>query len=292
MEEPEKSNGEPRTRIEPNITYKPYECDYVIDVIKSFDLVYEDEEALFFPEMLESAMPEEIVNGRETKTPDMRYRLEYEFLPDTVIHQLMVECRKHAITLETSWLRGMKATAIDGLSALVQMTEDNKTLEIDVYGEGETKAHTMFKILRERLTEINARLNMQCKDFILAPDGERFEIARLETEKRLGNTQIVGGNGMVYNIEDLIGTNLPPVPERKPQEPIYGAVHNDTPTPAPEPQKKKKIDWLRISEILKNLAPYLIPVALVLLIILLIILNPPWKDDFLDSFNKMIGCGG
>ena len=168
----------------------------------------------------------------------------------------------------------------------------------------------MFKILRERLTEINGRLNMNCTDYILAEDGERFTIARLEAEQRKGSTTIIGNNGKEYELTKLIGTGLPPVKNQKEFEPIpksntqepvtVNVIQQVSQEPIiineakqdSESTSEKKQDWVRNSEGWKNMFPFIALALLVIFIIYVVNFNPPWTETVVEILDKMKGLGG
>ena len=75
-------------------TYKPYEVDYVLKVFRKFRLSFLAEDGIEFLPMLCNANANPISTVYETDPDALEFRMYYEYLPNNVIHRLMVEMRQ------------------------------------------------------------------------------------------------------------------------------------------------------------------------------------------------------
>lgn len=186
-------NGEkklrPYKRTKPELTYKDFECQYIIDVAQAHRLCYRvDNDTLFFPALCTNNTPEEALYSPEEYPQHIEYLLHYEYLPDSVVHQLMVQCLRADIALNHCWLNGMVLGSMDAHKAVVRM-DDDENLWIEIWSKPEHPSYDFFELLRREIIEINERLNLKTKEFIV--DGEdRYSLIML--------LKAANDNGVVY----------------------------------------------------------------------------------------------
>ena len=105
-------------------TYKSHEVDYVLKVFRKFRLSFLAEDGIEFIPMLCKANANPISAEYENDPDALEFRMHYEYLPNNVIHRLMVD-RRRELNLDTVWLYGGQfRNRCTGLSAVVK-TEGN-----------------------------------------------------------------------------------------------------------------------------------------------------------------------
>ncbi|MEE0675394.1 MAG: COR domain-containing protein [Ruminococcus sp.] len=201
-------NGEeklrPYKRTKPELTYKDFECQYIIDVAQAHRLCYRiDNDTLFFPALCTNNTPEEALYSPEEYPQHIEYLLHYEYLPDSVVHQLMVQCLRADIALNHCWLNGMVLGSMDAHKAVVRM-DDDENLWIEIWSKPEHPSYDFFKLLRREIIEINERLNLKTKEFIVDGEDRYYLVSLLNAVKGTG---VVYGNdsGNERRAADLLG---------------------------------------------------------------------------------------
>ena len=154
-------------RTVPNLTYTKEECRYIIDVAAVHNLCYRiDAENLFFPALCPSNTPPEALAEPEGYPQHVEYLLKYTYLPDSVIHQLMVRCWKVNLTVSKCWLKGMLLSVMETHRAVVSM-EDDENLRISIWSKPEHPAYELFELLHRELGEVNRSMNRKAQEFIV-----------------------------------------------------------------------------------------------------------------------------
>lgn len=151
------------------VSYNNNERKYVLDVMRKFTLSYEVSKTHeFIPALCDPNTPKKL---HPTDYPrHVSYQMEYTFLPDSVIHQLMIRCYDN-LNFAMLWRKGMRLD-IDfaGLCAVVDMGNDDSTLRIDVYGSNDSQPWMLLQHLRTHLHEINRSLGLSSEDSIIVCD--------------------------------------------------------------------------------------------------------------------------
>lgn len=119
------------------VIYTPEECGYILEVMRKFTLSYSASETEeFIPALCPNETPKNLYPAKHTD--HLSYEIEYTYLPDSVIHQLMIYCYQY-LTLDKCWRRGMSIEITGmGLSAVVSMGGSDRLMSIDVYSCGKT----------------------------------------------------------------------------------------------------------------------------------------------------------
>ena len=185
------------------------ECQYIFDVAEAHDLCFRmGEDKLFFPALCKDKTPlEEFPDKTEYGTP-IQYRLKYKYLPDSVVHKLMVRCYKKDMSVKRCWLKGMILASIDDtFKAVVRMNDDEKTLAIDVYAKNgvDAKPYVLFKPIRDQVLEINGKLGLTAKEVIKSGEDTFAVKALLNSYEK--NIQEISGDesDTLYNPAELLG---------------------------------------------------------------------------------------
>lgn len=154
------------------VSYTPEEREYILQIMRKFQLSYqvsEDEE--FIPALCLNQTPE----GLEPKgfVKRLSYEMVYTYLPDTVIHRLMIQCYQY-LNPKKIWLKGLYIELpVEDVAAVVRMA-DSTRLQMDVYAMGDGRPlWKTLNYLRRHILQINRDLNMEAEDVILVRDGNR-----------------------------------------------------------------------------------------------------------------------
>ena len=147
------------SRMIPAITYRIDEIDYILQVMRKFRLSFRiDDETEFIP-MLCNANASSVVDEYASAPDTLEFRMEYEYLPNNVLHRLMVELRRD-LDLDHVWLTGARFFSGSlGLSAVV-CAEGNQ-LRILVRSQNRMhSARTYLEIIREALARISRQMGL------------------------------------------------------------------------------------------------------------------------------------
>ena len=185
------------------------ECQYIFDVAEAHDLCFRmGEDKLFFPALCKDKTPlEEFPDKTEYGTP-IQYRLKYKYLPDSVVHKLMVRCYKKDMSVKRCWLKGMILASIDdSFKAVVRMNDDEKTLAIDVYAKNgvDAKPYVLFKPIRDQVLEINGKLGLTAKEIIVCGE-DSFSVKTLLNSYENHIDRVSGDEtDRIYSPAELLG---------------------------------------------------------------------------------------
>lgn len=169
------SHNDDIKRVLPDITYDINETKFVISVIRQFQLSYQLEDGLEFMPMLCQRNSPPIAMEYASDPRTMEFRMIYDYLPNNVIHRLMVD-RRAELDTENVWLTGArfcqdKKTELSqdkktGLSAVVRI--DGNILKINVRSDrGSTPSHYL-DLIRKDVEEISNDLSLKIKERQLA----------------------------------------------------------------------------------------------------------------------------
>ena len=191
-----------------HISYSPEECGYVLEVMRKFRLSYPvSQEKEFIPVLCPNQTPRGIRPAQSVQ--HVRYELEYLYLPDSVVHRLMIRYY-YLLNMNQCWQKGMRMEIpMMGLVAVVDMSSGKPVLRIDVYAQ--TDAHETWELLAPMLKDIrdiNAEMNLQdVKEFVVMEQGEKTKSYDIEEDilipKEEGDTYIRWGR-TTYKIDDIL----------------------------------------------------------------------------------------
>ena len=174
------------------VNYSVEETEYVMGVIRKFRLSYRiDDDNEFIPMLCERNEKPIAMQFADNENV-LEFHMHYSYLPNNVIHRLMVEMRSH-LDVGNVWLTGaMFKQASIGLSSLVK-SEDN-TLKIYVKSEDPLySANTYLNIIKNSVERINKSLGLSASGSIVyRADGksESFDYEYLIESYQHGNTEV------------------------------------------------------------------------------------------------------
>ena len=204
-------SGDPKEAVLPNVSYHGMEYSYVLEVMRKFNLSYKiNDRYEFIPALCSEDTPKNL-HPTQYKTK-LSYVMEYTYLPDTVIHRLMIRCYEKLHT-DFVWRKGLRLEEeLAGLTAVVDMGNDDATLRIDIYSDNILPPWKLLNKLRNTLAQINKDLGLQAEDHILI-QGKQEEIPQsvnrllLAKEHNVKELTIIGKEEFLGNmsIDKILG---------------------------------------------------------------------------------------
>ena len=166
------------------ISYEEDEQGYVLDIMKKFNLCAQLGERNFFIPALCPAETPEVFRPKVGDYPEHTcFEFRYSFLPDSVIHRLMIECIKAGFNRTASYFNGIR---VDYVADEIVMTAEADTakniLSVDVYYNNDPDlARSKLSWVRKKVTEINRAINLKpSSEILVICDGEDRADLRLD----------------------------------------------------------------------------------------------------------------
>ena len=189
------------------ITYEEDQIQYILTVLLNYELIYRlDEQRLFIPMLCDENEPNSL--GSFVSEDALQISFEYTYLPENVLHKLMV---RHGYDLITKvvWRTGaMFHNSRCGWSALVRM-KDNCLDVFATTSQPETHPVNVYlDILRESISKINESFGIAAQEFITyRKDGrtDRFEYEMLRGTLELGIHTMYSKVFGSVSIEEVLG---------------------------------------------------------------------------------------
>lgn len=189
-------DGDGIKRVDQKRGYRTHEVEYVLKVLRNFRLSYllrdGDDGEEFIPMLCDSnSLP---VAAEYAADPDtLEFRMEYEYLPNNVLHRLMVEMRAD-LNMEQVWLTGAKFEQKSTLYSAVVKSEGD-VVRIFVRSENPMhRANTYLSIIKENLDRIHETMGIRpLRNVVVYKDGDKrkeFEYEELLDMLENGETQV------------------------------------------------------------------------------------------------------
>lgn len=157
-----------------SINYDIEEVPYILGVMRRFEISYSiDKDNEFIPMMCDKNQHEDAEIFMNSDC--MEYYMEYEYLPNNVLHKLMIKMQND-FDKNKIWLTGMILhSRQDNISALVRMHDKRieifiKSLNSRIYSPKEYLSE-----IRQNLLNINKELNLKAKGIIVYKEDDRSE---------------------------------------------------------------------------------------------------------------------
>ena len=201
----------------PEITYTQAECNAIFAVMEKFRLAYSiNEQELFIPALCSEKMPD--LTLPENCKQRLEYELQYTYLPDCVVHQLMIWYLETNITPKHVWRSGL---CIQERTRWAVITGDfqRAKLHIQLYMQPDSSAQNCYDMLKDiyqAIQEINNRLALEATDCIVMHEGTQtahFPLGPLLEAKKKGWTELPSledGEFHVYNIDQILDSAFNP----------------------------------------------------------------------------------
>ncbi|MCI8326693.1 MAG: GTP-binding protein [Lachnospiraceae bacterium] len=148
------------------IQYDIEEMPYILGVMRRFEISYQiDEQTEFIPMMCDKNQYRDVEEFFEEES--LEYFMEYEYLPNNVLHKLMIKMRDD-LAMEKVWLTGMILSSFDGrVSALVRMHDKKIEIFIKSSDIAVNPPKEYLAEIRRNLLRINQDLNLEARDMIV-----------------------------------------------------------------------------------------------------------------------------
>lgn len=159
-----------------NIKYSISEVPYIINVLRRFDISYKiDDEHEFIPMLCSDNEYEDVREFIENGC--LEYFMEYQYLPNNVLHKLMIRMRDDLQT-DMIWLTGMVLKSRGNhISAVIRIHENRLEIYIKSDNQDIIMPKEYLSEIREYLSNINRELGLVATDMIVYKEnGMREEI--------------------------------------------------------------------------------------------------------------------
>lgn len=188
------------------VTYDEQECGYVLDIMRMFRISYQaDKDKEFMPTLCKPDSKLEPIP--ENPIQHAAYKFEYSFLPESVVHRLMIFCYQN-LRPGKRWRKGFwLECGTQGLSAVIRTVgNDENELQIDVYAQKELyKAWMWLQPIVDEISRINQLLKLSTTDYLLAENAEEAKWFKRETVwKRRSRGNFLQGDESDFDIEELM----------------------------------------------------------------------------------------
>lgn len=203
-----------------DVSYNKQECGYVLEIMRMFRISYPaDARTEFIPALCKTDSKLAPMPGCWKQHVACRFR--YAFLPETVLHRLMIFCFAN-LRPGRRWRKGFWLECEpQGLSAVIRAegpdSEENE-LQIDVYAQSEEfEAWMWLQPLCQQLVTINQTLSLKAEEFVLAENDDEekwFSLDSVWHWKNRGTSDLQGERSLfpIQPLMDLIyGKCLPNV---------------------------------------------------------------------------------
>ncbi|MGA7891774.1 MAG: COR domain-containing protein, partial [Candidatus Sulfotelmatobacter sp.] len=187
----------------PQITYPPEKHHFIIEIMKKFELCYQlDSRSVLLPAILPIEEPS-ISIGDE---PSVRFVIEYDFLPKSVLARLIVRMHRD-IEAGLQWRSGVVLNNRPiAARAIVRQDETERKIFIVVYGEHRRE---YLGVVAYALREINDSFEkINAVEKVPMPDRPEVLVTYrhlLRLESKGARTYIPDGTDREYDVQELLG---------------------------------------------------------------------------------------
>jgi small GTP-binding protein len=190
-------------RLLPKKIYPPEKHHFLIEIMKKFELCYQlDSHHVLLPALLPIEEPSISVPDE----PSVRFAIEYDFLPKSVLPRLIVRMH-HDIEDNLQWRTGvvLKATSL-GAKAIVRQDEAERRILIVAYGD---LRREYLGIVAHALREINDSFEkIDAVEKVPMPDRQEISVTYkhlLRLQAKGVRTYIPDGTDREYDVQELLG---------------------------------------------------------------------------------------
>ena len=176
------------------VRYSSEECEDILEVMRRHQLSYKipAKEVEFIPSLLRNSLRNTEISLNAVPG---KYEMRYKYLPENVLHQLMVEyyalvdkdnCWRDCFAIELQGIHGKESCAF--------ISADYNKCAISIHIEQYTKKETweLLQAVRDKILDINEKMNLQAQDFIAVDSLDENGAQELVSLKRLLKLQSRG----------------------------------------------------------------------------------------------------
>jgi len=149
------------------IKYYPDELLYLSEIMAEFKLCYftGNREKILIPDLLDKETPSELVEKFENKGDRLQLIYDYSYLPNSIIHFLMVEMKRDIVK---AWRTGVILQCTSSIRAEALVVSKDNTIEITILGNNRQK-RDYLSIIRFFLDKVNSKFNVNVSLMIPLP---------------------------------------------------------------------------------------------------------------------------
>ena len=193
---------------------RPGDIEYVLGVMQKFDLSFTDGKKNEFIPML--CQQESTVDIAKLERDDqiLEFNMEFEYLPENLLHRLMVE-RREELDMNHSWRRGAQFQLKKlGYSAVVFIDTDNTLRFFIRHTDPMHRPNTYLAMLKANVDRIVEKMGIKvpvCK-LIYKLDGKRdeFDYEELKMLREIGQqVALAKSHRRMISIEDILNQSAP-----------------------------------------------------------------------------------
>ena len=201
-------------RTLPEATYnEPGDIEYVLGVMRKFQLSMDTGDGNEFIPMLCQQESTVDLHHYEQDENTLEFHMEFEYLPDNLLHRLMVE-RHSELDMANVWRKGARfELSGTGISAVVVI--DGETLKFFIcHSNGMHRPNTYLTMLKANVERIWEKMSLkapECK-LIYKLDGQRdiFDYEDVKLSQELGDKTISSrAHRRKILIEDILNQSAP-----------------------------------------------------------------------------------
>ena len=203
------------------VSYESYEIEYIMEILRKYHLSYQLPNGrelipvLCSENSAGSTRPEWFIPGKMQHTS---FEMQYEYLPDTVIHRLMIFCYQSHYYVRNRWRKGMKVDFDNDdyvkLTAVIDSGNENRSITIDIYSDGHIPCWQFLCKFREEIQQINKKINLKAIDLInMETDGikDKYYVESVLRNRAKGWEKLPAGNEAgYYEVSTILGAAYGP----------------------------------------------------------------------------------
>ncbi len=195
--------------------YKEDQLEYILEVMRKFQLSYSTEGGEFIPALCKYERPQDTISEEYDATnpnhQHVTYMLRYEYLPDSVMQNLMIRYEKYR-NISIFWSRGMVINLDElKMTTIIEARDNSTELMVDIYTFGAVKPYAFLPSLREKIFSINSKLNLKCSEFIIGHGNGGFDVFSVEALLRMKQDNLITVPNQFYTYKYCIDDLLNPV---------------------------------------------------------------------------------
>ena len=208
------AQGNPEIRCTlPNASYNNSDIHYVLGVMRKFALSFTDgKNNEFIPMLCQQESTVDIADF-EKDTETLEFSMEFEYLPENLLHRLMVE-RHEELDMKNAWRRGAKFS-IEKLGYSAVVIIDGNSLRFFIrHTDPMHRPNTYLTMLKANVDRIVEKMGLKAPttQLVYKLDGKRdvFDYEMLKLRLEVGQThELSASHRRMIPIADILNQSAP-----------------------------------------------------------------------------------
>ena len=208
------AHGNPEIRCTlPNASYNNSDIHYVLGVMRKFALSFTDgKNNEFIPMLCQQESTVDIADF-EKDTETLEFSMEFEYLPENLLHRLMVE-RHEELDMKNAWRRGAKFS-IEKLGYSAVVIIDGNSLRFFIrHTDPMHRPNTYLTMLKANVDRIVEKMGLKAPttQLVYKLDGKRdvFDYEMLKLRLEVGQThELSASHRRMIPIADILNQSAP-----------------------------------------------------------------------------------